>query len=194
MKIGIDIDNVISTFDEDLLEEFLIHNKELGYSDKINENADYITRGMFNWPEGEVEKFYMNNIERIARNLKLKNGAKEYIDKLKEDGHIIYIITARDNGEYLDPYNMTKKWLDDNFIKYDELILTIDYKHDKNGKAEKCVENNIDIMIDDSTHVCKGCIDYGITTLLMDTPYNRKTNDITRVYNWKEIYDYIILM
>ena len=35
-------------------------------------------------------------------------GAKEYIDRLHNDGHTICIITGRDNGDYTDPYNMTK--------------------------------------------------------------------------------------
>lgn len=191
MRIGVDIDNVISTFNEELLKEFLKHNRELGYSDEINENADYITRGMFNWKDGEVEAFYKDNIERIVNKLNVKDGAKEYIDKLKNDGHSIYIITGRDNGEHSDPYNNTKKWLDDNAIYYDKLILTNAYKNDEHGKSKKCIENNIDIMIDDSNHICKDCIDYGITTLLMDTPYNRNVNDIPRVNSWKEIYDFI---
>ena len=84
MRIGVDIDNVISTFNEELLEEFLKRNKELGYSDEINENADYITRGMFNWKDGEVEAFYRDNIERIVNKLNVKNGAKEYIDKCNQ--------------------------------------------------------------------------------------------------------------
>ena len=191
MRIGIDIDNVISTFNEELLEEFLKHNKELGYGKEMNNNATYITRGMFNWKEGEVQAYYKNNIERIIKKLNVKRDAKKYIDKLKNDGHYIYIITGRDNGEYLDPYNNTKKWLEDKSIKYDKLILTNAYKNDEHGKSEKCIENNIDIMIDDSVDICKDCINYGITTLLMDTPYNRQSNDITRVHNWKEIYDYI---
>ena len=191
MRIGVDIDNVISTFNEELLEEFLKHNKELGYGNKINKDADYITRGMFNWKKGEVEAYYKDNIERIVNKLNVKSGAKEYIDKLKNDGHCIYIITGRDNGEHSDPYNNTKKWLDDNSIKYDKLILTNAYKNHEHGKSEKCIENNIDIMIDDSVNICKDCINSGITTLLMDTPYNRKINDITRVHNWKEIYEYI---
>lgn len=191
MKIGIDIDNVISTFNEELLKEFLKHNKELGYGKEINNDATYITRGMFNWKEGEVQAYYKNNIERIISKLNVKRDAKKYIDKLKNDGHYIYIITGRDNGEYSDPYNNTKKWLDDKSIKYDKLILTNAYKNDEHGKSEKCIENNIDIMIDDSVNICKDCINYGITTLLMDTPYNRQNNDITRVHNWKEIYDYI---
>ena len=191
MRIGIDIDNVISTFNEELLEEFLKHNKELGYGKEMNNNATYITRGMFNWKEGEVQAYYKNNIEKIIKKLNVKRDAKKYIDKLKNDGHYIYIITGRDNGEYLDPYNNTKKWLEDKSIKYDKLILTNAYKNDEHGKSEKCIENNIDIMIDDSVDICKDCINYGITTLLMDTPYNRQSNDITRVHNWKEIYDYI---
>ena len=55
---------------------------------------------MFDWTEDEEKSFYSNNIERIVKQLKVKDGAKEYIDKLKADGHIIYIITGRDNGEY----------------------------------------------------------------------------------------------
>ncbi len=191
MRIGVDIDNVISTFNDDLLEEFLKHNKELGYSDEINKNAGYITEGMFNWKDEEVKVFYKDAIKRIVSKLNVKSGAKEYIDKLKEEGHLIYIITGRDNEDHLDPYNITKKWLDDNLIYYDKLILTKSYKDDKHGKSKKCIENNIDIMIDDSSSICKDCIDYGIETLLMDTPYNRQNKDIKRVYSWKEIYEYI---
>lgn len=191
MNIGIDIDNVISNFDEELLEEFTKRNKELGYSDEINKDADYITRGMFIWSQDEIDNFYKNNIERIVNNLSVKSGAKEYIDKLKEDGHVIYIITGRDNGEHSDPYNNTKKWLDDNAIYYDKLILTDAYKNDLHGKSEKCIENNVAIMIDDSISICNDCIEHGITTLIMDTPYNRQANDITRVCSWKEIYEYI---
>jgi len=190
MKIGIDIDNVISNFNEELLKEYLNYDKQLRNTSIINENAEYIRCGMFDWTEDEEISFYRNNIERIAKSLKVKDGAKEYIDKLIADGHTIYIITGRDNGEYSDPYNMTKKWLDDNFIKYHKLILTNAYKNDKHGKTEKCIENNIDIMIDDSVNICRDCIENNIPTLLMDTPYNRKV-DMPRVHNWEEIYEYI---
>lgn len=190
MRLGIDIDNVISNFNEELLKEYINHDKELRNTGIVNKNADYIRRGMFDWTEDEEKIFYRDNIEIIVKGLKVIDGAKEYIDKLKEDGHIIYIITGRDNGEYSDPYNMTKKWLNDNSIYYDELILTNAYKNNKHGKTEKCLENNIDIMIDDSVHICQDCIDNNITTLLMDTPYNKQV-DIPRVRNWKEIYQFI---
>lgn len=154
----------------------------------INKNADYIRKGMFDWNEDEEINFYKNNIERIAKKLGVIEGAKEYIDKLHDDGHIICIITGRNNGEYTDPYNMTKKWLEDNNIYYDNLILTDAY--DKCAKTKQCLKHNIDIMIDDSVRICSDCIENGITTILMDTPYNRYSN-IQRVKSWKEFYRYV---
>ena len=189
MKIGIDIDNVISNFNDTLLTEYLLHDKELRNSGIINKNADYIRKGMFDWNENEETNFYKNNIERIAKKLGVIEGAKEYIDKLHDDGHIICIITGRDNGEYTEPYNMTKKWLEDNNIYYDDLILTDAY--DKHAKTKQCLEHNIDIMIDDSVSICSDCVENGITTILMDTPYNRYS-DIQRVKSWKEFYRYVL--
>ena len=189
MKIGIDIDNVISNFNDTLLTEYLLHDKELRNSGIINKNADYIRKGMFDWNENEETNFYKNNIERIAKKLGVIECAKEYIDKFHDDGHIICIITGRDNGEYTEPYNMTKKWLEDNNIYYDDLILTDAY--DKHAKTKQCLEHNIDIMIDDSVSICSDCVENGITTILMDTPYNRYSN-IQRVKSWKEFYRYVL--
>lgn len=76
MNIGIDIDNVISNFNEVLLSEYLIHDKELRGKGIINKNAEYIRKAMFDWSEIEEENFYKENIERIARKLDLIEGAK----------------------------------------------------------------------------------------------------------------------
>mgnify|MGYP002525494154 FL=1 len=46
-------------------------------------------------------------------------------------------------------------------------------------------------MIDDSREICKECFQNNITTLIMDKPCNREIKEITRVYNWKEIYEFI---
>ena len=188
MRIGIDIDNVISNFNEMLLETYLIHDKELRNTGIINPNAKYIRTGMFDWSNEEELSFYKDNIEGIAKKLKVKEKVKEYIDRLHSDGHLIYIITGRDNGEYSEPYNMTKKWLDENNIYYDNLILTDAY--DMHAKSLECLKNDIDIMIDDSVRICSDLITSGITTILMDTPYNRKIN-IKRVKNWEEFYEFV---
>ena len=85
MRLGIDIDNVISNFNEELLKEYINHDKELRNTGIINPNADYIRRGMFDWSEDEENSFYRDNIERIVKDLKVKDGSKEYIDKLKKE-------------------------------------------------------------------------------------------------------------
>lgn len=190
MNIGIDIDNVISNFDEALLEEYLKHDNDLRGTGIVNKDL-HMTEGMFDWTEKEEREFYLTNIERIVKTLNVKDGAKEYIDKLKQDGHNIFIITGRDNGEYTNPVEMTQKWLKENNIYYDKLIFTNAYKNDKHGKTEKCFENNIDIMVDDSVHICKDCMENNITTLLMDRVVTRKEKGMTRVKNWKEIYEFI---
>ena len=71
MRIGVDIDNVLSNFNDELLREYIIHDKEINGNGIINKDE-------------EEKKFYKENIERIAVNLKpIKNCAK-YIKKLKE--------------------------------------------------------------------------------------------------------------
>ena len=69
---------------------------------------------------------------------------------------------------------MTRKWLDDNLVKYDRLILTDAYKNDIHGKTEKCIENNIDIMVDDSVNICRDLKNTVVKALIMDTPYNKR--------------------
>ncbi len=189
MKIGIDIDNVISNFNEELLKAYIEHDKELRNTGIINNNAPYIRNGMFDWTDEEEKIFYKNNIEKIAINLKAIEGASKYIKKLKQDGHTIYIISGRDNGEYTDPYNMTKNWLEKYDITYDKLFLVDAYN--SHSKTEICLENNVDIMIDDSKRMCTDIKKYGIRAFIMDTPYNRDTNEFERVCSWKEIYDII---
>lgn len=186
MKIGIDIDNVIADFNGTLLDEYLEHDKHLRGNGIVNKDA-YI-RKKFDWSEEEENLFYKNNIDRIGKKLNIISDAKEYIDKLKAEGNLIYIITGRDNGEYSDPINMTKDWLKKYDVYYDELLFTNAY--DKKSKAEICVSKKIDIMFDDSVGMCINCIDKGIKAFVMDTQYNRKVN-LPRVHNWKEIYEVI---
>ena len=185
MKIGIDIDNVISNFNDELLKEYLKHDKELRNTGIINEDV-FIRYGMFDWTEKEESEFYKNNIERIAKKLQPLNRATETIKKLKEDGNEIIIISGRNNGEYNNPYKLTEEWLAKYNIVYDKLILTNAYN--KEEKANVCKENNIDIMIEDSTQTAVNIEKIGTNVLFMNTRYNKNNENFEKVSNWKEIY------
>lgn len=191
MKIGIDIDNVISNFNDELLKEYLKHDKELRNTGIINEDV-FIRYGMFDWNEKEEAEFYKNNIERIAIKLKPIHRATETIKKLKEDGNEIIIISGRNNGEYNNPYKLTKEWLAKYNIVYDKLILTNAYN--KEEKANVCKENNIDIMIEDSTQTAVNIEKVGTKVLFMNTRYNKNNENFEKVSNWKEIYAKIASM
>ena len=70
MRIGIDIDNCISNFDDTLLKEYLKHDKELRNTGIINKNPEYLRKGMFDWTEEEESSFYHANIEDFAIKLR----------------------------------------------------------------------------------------------------------------------------
>lgn len=112
----------------------------------------------------------------MAYTFEVVEDASKYINKLRKEGNEIYIISGRENGEYSNPYDMTVKWLKKHNVSYDKLILT--NACNAHEKTEVCLLNNIEVMIDDSTMVCLDAKEYGITALLMDTPYNRKINVI----------------
>ena len=188
MKIGIDIDNVISNFNDELLKEYLKHDKELRNTGIINKDV-FIRYGMFDWTEKEETEFYKNSIERIAIKLKPIHRATETIKKLKEDGNEIIIISGRNNGEYNNPYKLTEEWLAKYNIVYDKLILTNAYN--KEEKANVCKENNIDIMIEDSTQTAVNIEKVGTKVLFMNTRYNKNNENFENVSNWKEIYSKI---
>lgn len=187
MRIGVDIDNVLSNFDDVLLSEYIKHDKKINGQGIINKNVDF--RDMFNWDKEYEENFYKTNIEYFASLFEPIKDVSKYIKKLINDGNEIYIITGRDNGEYSDPYNMTVNWLKKYDIPYDKLFLVDSYN--SHSKTEICLKHKIDIMIDDSKRMCNDINKHGIKALLMDTPYNRDNKDIERVCSWKEIYNYI---
>lgn len=184
MRVGLDIDNVISNFNEVLLQEYIEYDKSLRNNGVINENAEYITKGMFDFTEEEERTFYKNNIERIAKKLTPLPNCKEVIKKLREKGIEIYIVSARDNGDYTNPLEMTKQWLSKYDIEYDKLIITKPY-----CKGVVCKENNIDIMIDDSVNTLKDVKNHNVKCLLMSTRYNRWDTEFERVHYWDKIYE-----
>lgn len=191
MRIGIDIDNVLANYNEELLRNYLIHDKKLRNTGIVDSNM-YISKGMFDWTKEEKEQFFNENIDNIVLNLKPIGNCKEIIDKLKNDGNDIYIVTGRKNRDYKDPINMTLNWLKRYNINYDKIVFTDSY--DKMSKAVECKNHNIDIMIEDDPRICKNLKDNNINLFIMETEYNRECTEYERVYNWDDIYNKIKCM
>ncbi len=60
--------------------------------------------------------------------------------------------------------------------------------YNKHEKAEICLKNNIDIMIEDSIETCINLINEGIETYTMNTRFNQNDLPLNRVSTWKEKY------
>ena len=82
---------------------------------------------------------------------------------------------------------LTQKWLSDNDIKYEKIIFA-----DDENKLSNCIENNIDVMIEDSPINIKN-ISQKIKVIKFDCQYNKNINgeNILTAYSWYHIYDII---
>ena len=98
MRIGIDIDGVLTDIEQwqlDYGSKFYYGNYCLG----IKNYKGYETNEIFDVDIKLDDEFWNKYFRDYSINVEARKFANEVIDKLKEDGHEIYIITAR--GSFL---------------------------------------------------------------------------------------------
>jgi len=194
MNIGIDIDDTISNTYEYLFpyaQKYTI--QELGKEIKnVNRNAitHMYTTTFHNWNEEEERNFFKKYYEKILKEVQPRKYAAEVIKQWKKQGHKIYLITARFRFDTFNVEEETKKWLEENGIVYDELIINAE------DKVKVAQNKKINVFIDDSIKNCRDMAESGIRTFIMDTIINFKFEDekITRVYSWPHLYQQITKM
>ena len=191
MIIGIDIDDTISnTYETSLGYAFRFNKEDLKRESNIKSikaNDHYYIRTIFNWTPEDDLKFWTKYFNNIIDEVKIKPFAKEIINKLKDEGNTIILISARNFGEEFKPEYYTKKWLDKHGIKYDELII-------EEEKRPIIIDKKIDIFIDDSISNLRSMKDLKIKKMLMDSRmnlYEDVSDDVKRVYSWTQIYEEI---
>ena len=184
MNIGIDIDDTINNLHEMIIKHGTEFNKKYNIDFEINPN-EWDWYKSFGWTEKNAEDFLKEYIEDAYENVSIKEKAIDTINKLHEEGNNIIIITSRSKKHCKDPFGISKKWLNKNNIKFDKLIV------DSIDKGKTCIENNIDIFIDDHIGFCEGVSNENIKVLMFDSPYNQKETRYKRVYNWDEVYSEI---
>lgn len=130
--------------------------------------------------------FCRKYLKEIVLSAGIKENAQEIIKKLKEDNNYIYIITSRKKPYFDEPFSMTEKFLKDNNILYDELIVGCEDKY------SFCKKNKIDIMIDDEPQNINS-ISKIIPVLVFKGIQNEKChgNNIIKVDTWNEVYDFV---
>ena len=191
MNIGIDVDGVLVDLENKMLTygtKFSVENN-LNISIKPNE---YWETKKFNWTENQELQFWNQYIIKYVRDSQAREYASEVIEKLMQEENKIYIITARDEYGMPKEYygkmqEITKNWLEKNNIKYNKLIFSPDKE-----KLQKCIENNVDIMIEDSPSNILN-ISQKVKVIKYDCSYNQEVqnSNIIKAYSWYHIYDII---
>ena len=181
MNIGIDIDDTITNTYETLIPMVAIkYDMNIEKLKKKHPSYKELSGTLLNYDE-----FAKKNFVRVAKMVPLKVGAVDVINKLKEQGHKIIIITARNDKNFKDPYKVSYDYLTTNGIKFDKLIVN------SSNKAKDCVLENIDLFIDDNTMDCKAVKKKGIVTLQMDTSFSKGSKDLIKVHDWLEVYEIV---
>lgn len=184
MKIGIDIDGVLTDYSKFCLDYGTL------YYNVINPN-EYDFSLIFGITKEEENIFWDKHRKDYFINTHARNFASEVIKKLISEGNEIYLITSRnfliskvDDGSGKVEY--TKSWLEKNDIPYNKLIFT---PHDK---VPTIINEKVEIMIEDSPNNIRSISEY-IPVIKMDTRYNTdaKGNNIHTSYSWNDIYKMI---
>lgn len=189
MNIGIDIDDTISnTFERAVIyaEDFIKNELKREIKVDVSKVVDhYYIRDMFGLTNEEAEAFWTKYYTKIICNVEPKVLSAEMINKLKEEGNKIVIITARWCDKGIDVVEISETWLKEHGINFDKIYTGIE------NKAEIAVKENIDLFIDDSIRNCEEVSSAGIKSYLFDSKINQHVNvpeNIDRVYSWEEIY------
>ncbi len=190
MRIGIDIDGVLTNLEQFSIDYFSKYCVENNIEYNIVKN-DYELFKSFEVSSTVEDEFWNKYMDYYATKENARIFASEVIKKLKKDGNEIYIITARwltnrddELGEKM--RNCVKLWLKQNDIFYDKLIFS---KATNEKKSKEIVENNIDIMIEDSPNNINE-LSKIIPIICYDASYNQECfgENIKRCYSWYDIY------
>lgn len=181
MNIGIDIDDTITDTYETLLPMIAIkYGMDLNKLIEKKLNYRALEATLPNYHDFVVDNFHI-----MARIVPLKKNVIEVLNKLRREGNKIIFITARNIEEYKNPYKISYDYLIKNNVPFDRLITNI------KDKGKECINQGIDLFIDDNTLNCKAVMKYGIKTVQFDSGFASKDEKIKKVRSWNEFYEFV---
>jgi uncharacterized protein len=105
--------------------------------------------------------------------------AVEAVNAWHDAGHFIHITSHRAQRAHV----ATEQWLDAIGLRYDELYCSDD-------KVTRCVEINIDLLIDDSPKNIEKALERGIRVATIHHPWNAdvcEIEDVTCAKDWAQL-------
>lgn len=186
MKIGIDIDNTI-TDTLPVLKEYCKRYNDTVVKRNLQMHEDGVASyNLYDWTQEENMDFCIRYLEEVVLQAEVKENAREIIERLKNEGHNINIISSRAVPMFKTPYETTEKFLREKGIVYDKLLV---------GRIEKkssCIENELDVLIEDEPQYITQMSEF-MPVIVFDAVYNKQCigNNIIRVHDWNAVYSNI---
>lgn len=184
MKIAIDVDDV-------LIETFLSivknYNKEKGTNFSLEDITSYMI-----WEVG----IYKDKKEAMREVLKLQNNqSPEEIRVMKDSLKVLKILKEEHDFLIITSRHRMLKEKTKEILDFHFGIFGFDIRHSGDffgvgkPKSEICIEEECEIILEDSLNIAIDCADKGIKTILFDKPWNRSeiiNKNIFRVNDWNE--------
>ena len=192
LKIGVDIDGVLTDYDEFMYE---YGKKYFKKDDSEIDRTQIKIKDIFKVSDEEAKEFWTKYAIKYCLGGFLREDMVDALNKLKENGYEIHIITSRvhttEDGFLGKAFRkMVTYKLEEADLKYD----SIHYCPEENSgmaKAEVCKELGIHIMIDDDpeniAELRKQC---GV--ICVDRTYNKdviSNGNVRRISNGNELYN-----
>lgn len=187
MNIGIDFDGVIIDFEERIRYKANIYDYLERNNKEIKSKDSYAVEEKYGWSNDEWYKFARKYLIQLTKESELIPGAKEVIRLLQDDGHKLYIISAR-GIEFNEMITIVNQKLEEENLTFSKCYWKVKNKLDIINKEK------IDIMIDDNPDTCEKVSNNNINTLYFKNLCGRKlleNSKLKEVNNWGEVYRYI---
>lgn len=182
MKIAIDFDGVI--LDSESHISYLADCYSYFELEKTRLKSDDVSpEKCFDWSKEETDHFYSNQFHEATKRAGFVVGVKEMLEKLKADGHELFIVSKR--GYYNEKeLEFALPKLEELGFKFDDVFFSV------KNKIQKCEELKIDIMIEDNPENIEQFLNSKIKVIYLRAKNIRKLKhkNVTEVSNWFEIY------
>ena len=193
MKIGIDIDDTTVVTINSMIKYGKKYSEEVLKTGPIIPNLGTIKdrfylNALFGWTEETKFDFFNMYYKDVLIDCEPLPDSPKVIRALKEEGNEIYFISARITSiPGCDAEQLSIDTMNKYEIPYDKVIIGA------YNKLEYCLENGIEVFVDDSLEVLEELSKHGIRCYLMTSPVNKdlETGTIKRVTTWEEVYDYV---
>lgn len=164
MRIAIDIDDTLSKVDRLAGTVPYITKNKLPFT--LRNAEAHVLQEMYDWTREDVTKFIQSGGVEVFTKAPLREGAREVLQNWKAAGHEIVILTARINEWFQDPEKVSRAWLDENQVPYDEVVANVW------EKGEYCKAHGIEVLIEDNFEICKKAQELGVKAVMFVDRHN----------------------